>query len=108
LNNLHRELAPISDAAWTDLEDEARRTFQRHAAGRRVVDVPRDGRDRAVRRRHGSPRPDCRSSRRDRRVHTSVQPIVELRLPFTGGIVWAPAVDEAALRGDAVDAAGVN
>lgn len=39
MNNLHRDLAPISDAAWTDLEDEARRTFKRHVAGRRVVDV---------------------------------------------------------------------
>ena len=39
MNNLHRELAPISAAAWTDLEDEARRTFKRHVAGRRIVDV---------------------------------------------------------------------
>ena len=39
MNNLHRELAPISDAAWADIEDEARRTFTRHVAGRRVVDV---------------------------------------------------------------------
>jgi uncharacterized linocin/CFP29 family protein len=39
MNNLHRELAPISSAAWTDLEEEARRTFKRHLAGRRVVDV---------------------------------------------------------------------
>src|SRR5437870_4678001 len=39
MNNLHRELAPVSDAAWTQLEDEARRTFKRWIAGRRVVDV---------------------------------------------------------------------
>jgi uncharacterized linocin/CFP29 family protein len=39
MNNLHRELAPISDAAWTDIEAEARRTFTRHVAGRRAVDV---------------------------------------------------------------------
>ena len=39
MNNLHRELAPISDAAWDSLENEARRTFKRHIAGRRVVDV---------------------------------------------------------------------
>lgn len=39
MNNLHRELAPISEAAWADLEDEARRTFTRHLANRRVVDV---------------------------------------------------------------------
>lgn len=39
MNNLHRELAPISAAAWADLEAEARRTFAAHVAGRRVVDV---------------------------------------------------------------------
>ncbi|MBZ5535268.1 MAG: bacteriocin family protein, partial [Acidobacteriia bacterium] len=39
MNNLHRELAPISDAAWASIEEEARRTFRRHVAGRRVVDV---------------------------------------------------------------------
>ena len=40
MNNLHRELAPLSAAAWADLEAEARRTFERHVAGRRIVDVP--------------------------------------------------------------------
>src|SRR6266700_904526 len=43
MNNLHRELAPISTAAWAGLEQEARRTFKRHVAGRRVVDVPEPG-----------------------------------------------------------------
>jgi uncharacterized linocin/CFP29 family protein len=39
VNNLHRELAPISDAAWADIEEEASRTLKRHLAARRVVDV---------------------------------------------------------------------
>src|SRR5579875_1528505 len=39
MNNLHRELAPISAAAWASLEEEAKRTFELHVAGRRVVDV---------------------------------------------------------------------
>jgi uncharacterized linocin/CFP29 family protein len=39
MNNLHRELAPISDAAWAQIEDEASRTLKRHLAARRVVDV---------------------------------------------------------------------
>jgi uncharacterized linocin/CFP29 family protein len=39
MNNLHRELAPISDAAWSQIEDEASRTIKRYLAGRRVVDV---------------------------------------------------------------------
>jgi uncharacterized linocin/CFP29 family protein len=39
MNNLHRELAPISDVAWAQIEEEATRTLKRHLAGRRVVDV---------------------------------------------------------------------
>ena len=91
MNNLHRELAPISDAAWAHLEDEARRTFTRHLAGRRVVDVlgPQAG---AVRRGHRAPasgrraRPRACSS-----TQRAVQPIVELRVPFT---VDRQAVDD--------------
>src|SRR5580692_814797 len=39
MNNLHRELAPISDAAWAQIEEETTRTLKRYLAGRRVVDV---------------------------------------------------------------------
>jgi uncharacterized linocin/CFP29 family protein len=39
MNNLHRELAPVSDAAWGQIEDEASRTLKRYLAGRRVVEV---------------------------------------------------------------------
>ncbi len=39
MNNLHRELAPISDAAWANIEGETTRTLKRYLAGRRVVDV---------------------------------------------------------------------
>ncbi|OKH72701.1 bacteriocin [Mycobacterium sp. SWH-M1] len=43
MNNLYRELAPITDAAWAEIEQEAKRTFKRHIAGRRVVDVSEPG-----------------------------------------------------------------
>jgi uncharacterized linocin/CFP29 family protein len=43
MNNLHRELAPISDAAWGQIEEEASRTLKRYLAGRRVVDVQGPG-----------------------------------------------------------------
>lgn len=43
MNNLHRELAPISDAAWAQIEEETTRTLKRYLAGRRVVDVPSPG-----------------------------------------------------------------
>jgi uncharacterized linocin/CFP29 family protein len=39
MNNLHRELAPISDAAWAEIEEETSRTLKRYLAARRVVDV---------------------------------------------------------------------
>jgi uncharacterized linocin/CFP29 family protein len=39
MNNLHRELAPISEAAWAQIEEETSRTIKRYLAGRRVVDV---------------------------------------------------------------------
>jgi uncharacterized linocin/CFP29 family protein len=39
MNNLHRKLAPISDGAWAQIEEETLRTLKRYLAGRRVVDV---------------------------------------------------------------------
>jgi uncharacterized linocin/CFP29 family protein len=39
MTNLHRELAPISEAAWAQIEEETSRTLKRYLAGRRVVDV---------------------------------------------------------------------
>ena len=43
MNNLHRELAPISDDAWEQIEAEVARTFKRSVGGRRVVDVKEAG-----------------------------------------------------------------
>src|SRR5215510_1254330 len=39
MNNLYRELAPISDAAWAQIEIETTRTLKRYLGGRRVVDM---------------------------------------------------------------------
>src|ERR1700750_542176 len=43
MNNLHRELAPISAAAWAQIAEEATRTLKRYFAGRRVVDMAAPG-----------------------------------------------------------------
>src|SRR5581483_1632922 len=43
MNNLYRDLAPITEEAWNEIELEATRTFKRHIAGRRVVDVSEPG-----------------------------------------------------------------
>ena len=39
MNNLHRELAPLSEGAWGQIEQEASRTLKRYFAARRVVDL---------------------------------------------------------------------
>jgi uncharacterized linocin/CFP29 family protein len=83
MNNLHRELAPISDVAWADIEAEAERTFKIHVAGRRVVDFDGPGGTTlsGVGTGHlsGIDAPTEGVIARARRA----QPIVELRVPFT-------------------------
>ncbi|MDX3095755.1 family 1 encapsulin nanocompartment shell protein [Streptomyces sp. ME01-24h] len=83
MNNLHRELAPVSEAAWDDLEEEARRTFKRHVAARRIVDVPEAAGPEfaGVNTGHLDP---VEAPHEDvvARVRRS-QPAVELRVPFT-------------------------
>ena len=83
MNNLHRELAPISDAAWTDLEAEARRTFTRHIAGRRVVDLVGPSGEELAAVGTGRLAPvDPPAPGVLARVRTA-QPLVELRVAFT-------------------------
>ncbi|MFD7233466.1 family 1 encapsulin nanocompartment shell protein [Streptomyces sp. NPDC059881] len=90
-NNLHRELAPITPAAWAEIEEEARRTFRRHVAGRRVVDVPEPAGPglAAVDTGHLSditpPATGVTARLRE------AKPVVELRVPFT---VDRSAVDD--------------
>ena len=82
MNNLHRELAPVSDAAWSEIEEETTRTLKRYLAGRRVVDVPppggialpgvATGHLRSI----TPPADDIIASQRE------VKPLVELRVPF--------------------------
>ncbi len=91
MNNLHRELAPISDAAWADIETEAGRTFRRNLAGRRAVDVigPTGLTLAAVGTGHlaplAAPADGVRAGIR------SVSRVVELRVPF---VVERQAVDD--------------
>jgi uncharacterized linocin/CFP29 family protein len=83
MNNLHRELAPVSDAAWASIEQEARRTFALHVAGRRVADVAGpDGLGLAgLGTGHTTPiEPPADGFRAGLRAW---RPVVELRVPFT-------------------------
>ena len=83
MNNLHRELAPVSDEAWAAIEQETERTLKRYLAGRRVVDVhgPEGLALSAVSSGHlvGVSPPDGGVEARQRRVLS----LVELRVPFT-------------------------
>ncbi len=82
MNNLHRELAPISEAAWAQIEEEASRTLKRYLAARRVVDV-RDAGGTTLSAvgtghlREVAPPGDGVIARQ--RV---VKPLIELRVPF--------------------------
>ena len=82
MNNLHRELAPISDAAWAQIEEEASRTLKRHLAARRVVDVqgPKGVAFPAV--GTGHLRQIEATSEGVRAAQREVKALVELRVPF--------------------------
>src|ERR1700710_2304161 len=83
MNKLYRDLAPITEEAWDEIEEEATRTFKRHIAGRRVVDVSEPGGPvtAAVSTGHlidvASPGEGVRGDLRQ------AQPLVRLRVPFT-------------------------
>ena len=84
MNDLLRELAPISDDAWKAIDDEARQTLMVELAGRKLVDFV-------------GPRGWKKSARSVGRVKAiadapvegvtaairQVQPLVELRAPFS-------------------------
>ena len=83
MNDLLRDLAPISTAAWDEIDEEARRTLKLTLAGRKLVDFVGPlgwdaaavnlGRSEAVKQ---APRDGVEARSR------SVQPLVELRVPF--------------------------
>ena len=100
MNNLYRELAPLSAVAWASVEDEAKRTFAQHAAARKAVDVTGpDGQALAgVGTGHVTaidPPADGVAARlRDWR------PVVEFRVPFTLSRAEIDSVERGALDPD--------
>ena len=118
MNNLHRALAPISDAAWSEIEEETTRTLKRYLAGRRVVDVQGPGGVAlsAIGTGHlrslAAPGDGILARQRE------VRPLVELRVPFeldrqqiddvergANDSDWQPAKDAARLLAFAEDRA---
>jgi uncharacterized linocin/CFP29 family protein len=100
MNNLYRELAPVSGAAWAGIEEEAKRTFARHAAARKAVDVT--GPDGLTLAGLGTghlttidpPSDGVTAALRDWR------PVVELRVPFTLSRAEIDSVERGALDAD--------
>jgi uncharacterized linocin/CFP29 family protein len=83
MDDLHRDLAPITPAAWAAIDDQAKSTLKRTLAARRLVDfvgplgwphsAVNTGR---VQRLTEQPNPGVDAARR------IVQPLVEFRAPF--------------------------
>jgi uncharacterized linocin/CFP29 family protein len=118
MNNLHRELAPISDAAWAEIEEETARTIKRYLAARRVVDVRGPGGVTlsAIGTGHLRNLPALGDGVAARQ--REVKPLVELRVPFeldrqqiddvergSEDSDWQPAKDAARLLAFAEDRA---
>jgi uncharacterized linocin/CFP29 family protein len=118
INNLHRELAPISDEAWADIEQETARTFKRYLAGRRVVDVQGPGGPALDAVGTGHQRVIAAPAEGVQARQREVQAVVELQVPFTlsreqiddvlrgaEDSNWQPAKDAARLMALAEDQA---
>lgn len=82
MNNLHRELAPISDAAWAQIEEETTRTLKRYLAARRVVDCPPPGGIAFPGVGTGHLKPISAPADGIIARQREVKPLVELRVPF--------------------------
>ncbi|HET6235912.1 MAG TPA: family 1 encapsulin nanocompartment shell protein [Acetobacteraceae bacterium] len=82
MNNLHRELAPISAAAWAQIEEEAARTLKRYLAARRVADVHADGGIMLAAVGTGHLRDVAAPGNGIIARQREVKPLVELRVPF--------------------------
>ena len=81
MNNLHRELAPISDAAWAQIEEETtRRSSATSPAGGSWMCRAR--RASPLRRRHRPPADDRDARDGILARQREVKALVELRVPF--------------------------
>jgi uncharacterized linocin/CFP29 family protein len=82
MNNLHRELAPISSAAWAQIEEEAMRTLKRYLAARRVVDLQGPAGEVLAAVGTGHLRSIAAPANGIVARQREVKPLVELRVPF--------------------------
>lgn len=101
MNNLFRELAPISAAAWTDIEKEAKRTLKASLAARKLVDF--HGPEGLAKAAIGTGRRQAIATGEERGVEASLresQPLVEVRVPFELARAEIDAIDRGAADAD--------
>jgi uncharacterized linocin/CFP29 family protein len=101
MNSLHREIAPIPDTAWEEIEAEANRVLKRTLAARKLVDFKGPlgwhassvdlGRTDSL---ENTPRPGVEARIRQ------VQPLVEIRIPFELAREEIEAIDRGATDAD--------
>ena len=82
MNNLHRELAPISSAAWAQIDEEASRTLKRYLAGRRVVDLQGPGGEKLSAVGTGHVRSIAAPAEGIVAGQREIKALVEIRVPF--------------------------
>lgn len=105
MNNLHRDLAPISDAAWQEIDEAVRQSFTSTVAGRRVVDVVDAGTTMAaIGTGHlRAVEPPADTVRARQRL---AMPVVELRVEFELDRSQIDDVERGALDADWTPASG--
>ena len=101
MDHLHRELAPISDAAWKEIDDEASRTMRHILAARALLDFsgPHGWRHSAVSTGRVAPmspgpRPDVQAAARE------LRPLLELRTELQVSRAEIDAIDRGAYDPD--------
>jgi uncharacterized linocin/CFP29 family protein len=101
MNGLYRELAPVPDAAWKQIEEEATQTLKRTLAARKLVDFEGPagwqascvdlGRTQAL---SSEPQPGVEARLR------TVQPLLEIRIPFELARSELEAIERGAMDAD--------
>jgi uncharacterized linocin/CFP29 family protein len=101
MGTLFRHLAPISEAAWAEIDEEAKRTLKASLAGRKLVDFtgPLGACTAAVTTGRAKPVSAPLSEGVKARLRQS-QPLVELRVPFELSRTELDAIDHGAKDAD--------
>ncbi len=101
MNHLHRELAPVSEAAWAEIEAEARRSLRHFLTARKLVDFsgPHGWDHSALGLGRVAPSSEGPADGVESRIRL-VQPLAELRTPFALDRAEVDAVDRGAPDAD--------